>query len=411
LVQDLTPDAILRSLFEAAVDAARPARLITPEILPPPPPGRTIVIGCGKAAGAMAQAFEAAWPHRCEGVVVTQYGSSVPTREIEVIEANHPVPDEASVTAGQRILQTVSGAGANDLIVALIAGGGSSLMCLPAPGLTLDDKREISRALLVSGAPIGEMNRVRRAMSAIKGGRLAAAAGPAPRVSYIISDVPGDDPAVIGGGPLVASVDDAHAALVVLAHYGIPVPDRIREAILANPPPPPAGDQEIHMIATPAMALTAAARKAETLGLAVENLGDGIEGEARDVAAAMAVRARAVGDRPRVLISGGETTVTIRGQGRGGRNGEFLLALALALDGARGIHALACDTDGIDGAGDNAGAVIGPDILDRARALGLDAEAMLDDNDSYAFFQATKTLVTTGPTYTNVNDFRAILVT
>ncbi|MDH3242884.1 MAG: glycerate kinase [Alphaproteobacteria bacterium] len=412
MAQDLTPDTVLRSLFLAAVDAAQPAKLITPEILPAPPRGRTIVVGCGKAAGAMAQAFEAAWPYPCEGVVVTQYGYRVPTRAIEVMEAGHPVPDEASVTAARRILDTVRLAGAHDQVIALIAGGGSALMCLPAPGLTLADKQDISRALLASGAPISEMNRVRRAMSAIKGGRLAAAAGPAACVSYIISDVPGDDPAVIGGGPMLRTVEDGSRALAVLARYGVAVEDRIRQAILANPaPPPPAGRQKINMIATPGLALAAAVRKAEDLGFAVENLGDAVEGEAREVAGGMAARTRAVRDRPRVLISGGETTVTIRGRGRGGRNGEFLLALALALDGANGIYALACDTDGFDGGGDNAGAVIGPDILDRARALGLDARAMLDDNDSYGFFTATGGLVTTGPTYTNVNDFRAILVT
>jgi glycerate-2-kinase len=412
LPKDLTPEEILRSLFDVAVDAARPAGLITPEILPSPPRGRTIVVGCGKAAGAMAQAFEAAWPHRCEGLVVTQYGASVPTRSIEVIEAAHPVPDDASVAAGHRIFEIVGSAGPDDLVVALISGGGSSLLCLPAPGLTLEDKRGISRALLASGAPIAEINRVRRALSAIKGGRLAAAAGAADCVSYLISDVPGDDPAVIAGCPLVRSEDAPGAALSVLARYGIPIPARVEEAILANPlPEPGAGKRAVHMIATPAMSLAAALRRAEALGLRGENLGDRIEGEARDVAGAMAERARAVRNRPCVLISGGETTVSIKGRGRGGRNGEFLLALALALNGADGVHALACDTDGIDGAGDNAGAVIGPDILDRARALGLDAAAMLAENDSYVFFKATGALVMTGPTGTNVNDFRAILAT
>ncbi len=418
MARAFSPGGVLMSLFEAAVEAAQPANLFQPSILPAPPEGRTVVLGCGKAAGAMAAAFEAAWPHPLEGFVVTQKGGRVPTRSIEVGVAGHPVPDEASVAAGRRLLDLARSAGPDDLVIALVSGGGSALACLPAPGITLADKQGISRALLASGAPIAEMNRVRRALSAIKGGRLAAACR-APTVTYLISDVPGDDPAVIAGGPMTPGGEDAGAALAVMARYGLSPEPRVRQAILANPAVLSlSGRHAAHMIATPALALAAAARRAEAEGLAVRNLGDRVEGEARDVARAMARQMREIEaapeggpKRPWVLISGGETTVTVRGRGRGGRNGEFLLGLALALDGAPGIHALACDSDGIDGAGDNAGAVIGPDILARARARGLDPRAMLEENDSYAFFEAMGALVVTGPTQTNVNDFRAILVT
>ena len=408
----------MTSLFEAAVEAAQPANLFVPSVLPAPPEGRTVVLGCGKAAGAMAAAFEAAWCLPLEGFVVTQHGNAVPTRAIEVAEAAHPVPDEASVAAGRRLLDLARSAGPDDLVIALISGGASALACQPAPGITLADKQGISRALLASGAPITEINRVRRALSAIKGGRLAAAAR-APTVTYMISDVPGDDPATIGGGPMTPSGEDGRGALAVMARYGLSPEPRVRQAILANPAPASLpGRHAAHMIATPALALAAAARRAEAQGFAARNLGDRVEGEARDVARAMARQMREIEaapdggpKRPWVLISGGETTVTVRGRGRGGCNGEFLLALALALDGAPGVHALACDSDGIDGAGDNAGAVIGPDILVRARALGLDPSAMLEENDSYAFFKAMDALVVTGPTHTNVNDFRAILLT
>ncbi|MEE9291057.1 MAG: glycerate kinase [Alphaproteobacteria bacterium] len=419
------PLDVLISLYRAAVAAAHPSNLVTGDILPPRPRGRTVVVGAGKPAGAMAQAFEAAWPHPCEGLVVTQYGYSVPTQSIEVIEADHPIPDQASVTAGRRILDLVRSAGAEDLIIALIAGGGSALLCLPAPGITLALKQEMFRALLGSGAPIMEMNRVRRAMSAVKGGRLAAAAGDTPMATYMLSDIPGDDPATIGGGPTVPCPDDGAEALEVIARYSLPVTPGLAAAIRANKGPQ--GGARAHtlkMIATPATALAAAEAKARELGLEVDNLGDLIEGEARDVARDMARRVRqrcaqagSEARRPWVLISGGETTVTLggsrrgRGRGRGGRNTEFLLALALELDGAARVHALACDTDGIDGTEDNAGAVIGPDILASARAKGLDGRALLGDNDAYSFFAALDALVVTGPTFTNVNDFRAILVT
>jgi glycerate-2-kinase len=420
------PRDVLISLFRAAVAAAHPSSLLTPEILPQRPKGRTIVLGAGKPAGAMAAAFEAVWPYPCEGLVVTQYGYKVPTARIEVIEAYHPVPDEASVIAGRRILELARSAGSEDLIVALIAGGGSALLCLPAEGITLAQKREMFRALLQSGAPIMEMNRVRRAMSAVKGGRLAAAAGPAPMVTYMLSDIPGDDPATIGGGPTVPCSEDGSEALAVIARYSLPSTPGLIAAIRVNRAPVAlGGTNTLHMIATPATALSAAEAKARKLGIEVENLGDLIEGEARDVARDMARRVRqrctqaGSGRRPWVLIPGGETTVTLggpgrgrgKGPGKGGRNAEFLLALALELDGAPGIHALACDTDGIDGTEDNAGAVIGPNIAARAAAKGLDGRTFLANNDAYSFFAALDALVVTGPTFTNVNDFRAILVT
>ncbi len=413
----------LLSLFHAAIDAVDPRALLTADILPGPPRGRTIVIGAGKPAAAMAAGFEAAWPHPCEGLVVTQYGTAVPTRSIEIIEASHPIPDEASVTAGRRIMELVESAGADDLVIALISGGGSALLCLPAQGITLTDKQGVFRALLKSGAPIMEMNRVRRAMSAIKGGRLAAAAAPAPVFTYMLSDVPGDDPATIGGGTTVLCPEDGTEALDVIARHAIPVTPGIKTAIRANQAPASlAGVHEHHMLATPMTALAAAEMKARELGMEVQNLGDLIEGEARDVAEDMARLVRdhaaatgsatgAVTRPPWVLMSGGETTVTVRGSGRGGRNTEFLLALALALNGMPGVYAIACDSDGIDGSEDNAGAVIGPDILTRARDKGLDGTAYLDNNDSYSFFEALDALVVTGPTFTNVNDFRAILVT
>lgn len=416
------PCDLLISLFDTAVAAAHPKNLLTGAILPQRPNGRTLVVGAGKPAAAMAGAFEASWPHPCEGVVVTQYGYRVPTRSIKVIEAGHPVPDEASVAAGHRILGIARSAGERDLVVALIAGGGSSLLCLPAEGITLAQKQEMFRALLRSGAPIADMNRVRRAMSAIKGGRLAAAARPAPIVTYMMSDVPGDDPAVIGGGPTYPSHEDCTAALEVISRYSLPADPQLIAAIRANSPPAiPLDESSMHMIATPATALRAAEARARKLGIEVDNLGDLIEGEARDIARAMARRVRretaraGASRRPWLVISGGETTVTLDPRsgkaGRGGRNTEFLLALALELEDIPGIHALACDTDGIDGTEDNAGALIGPDSLARARAMGLDGQAFLDNNDAYSFFAALDALVVTGPTFTNVNDFRAILVT
>ncbi len=410
--------ALLRALFEAALAAALPEGKFD-GVLPEPPPGRTIVLGAGKASARMAQAFEAAYPAPCEGLVVTRYGHGAPTRGIEVVEAAHPVPDEAGEAAARRILDLARGATADDLVVALISGGASALLSVPAAGVTAEDKRAVNRALLRSGAPIGAMNTVRKALSAIKGGRLAAAALPARLVTYLISDVPGDDPRVIGSGPTIPERPDPDAALTVLSRYGIAVPPALEAAIRANTglaDEPVAAD--VHVLATPAMALRAAAALAERHGVAPFILGDAVEGEARDVARDMVALARSAQSSglpappPCVLLSGGETTVTLRGEGggRGGRNTEFLLALALQLNGLPGVAALACDTDGVDGSEDNAGAWIDARTLGEARARGLDPAAALDRHDAYPLFAALGRLVVTGPTLTNVNDFRAILV-
>jgi hydroxypyruvate reductase len=408
-------------MFEAAVAAALPEKCVPPH-LPRPPAGRTIVVGAGKASGAMAKAVEDHWPGAVEGLVVTRYGHKVPCRRIEVVEASHPVPDAAGQDAARRILSMVQGLTPDDLVLCLISGGGSALLALPGDGVTLADKQAINKALLKSGATISEMNCVRRHLSAIKGGRLAAAAAPARVVSLLISDVPGDDPAVIASGPTVADPTTSAEALAILKKYAIAVPESVR-AYLASPAaetlkpgdPRLAGVSNL-MIATPQMSLEAAASAARKAGVAPLILANAIEGEARDVALVHAAIARqAHGFRqplppPCVLISGGETTVTVRGTGRGGRNAEFLLALAVALDGHPGIHALAADTDGIDGTEDNAGALIGPDTLARAERLGISGKAMLANNDGYSFFSAIGDLVITGPTLTNVNDFRAVLV-
>jgi len=411
----------LRALFDAALSAADPARCVPPH-LPPPPKGRTVVVGAGKAAAAMAEALEAAWPGPLTGAVVTRYGHGAPCRRIEVIEAAHPVPDAAGEAAAAKILGLVRGLTADDLVLCLVSGGGSALLALSAPGITLADKQAVNRALLRSGAVIGEMNTVRKHLSAIKGGRLAAAAAPAELLSLVISDVPGDDPAVIASGPTVADPTTFADALAVIEKYRIdaprPVLERLRAGLDETPKP---GDPRLArstaiVIARPQASLEAAAAAARAAGIMPVILGDGLEGEAREVARVMAGLARQVARHgqpappPAVLLSGGETTVTVRGRGRGGRNAEFLLGLALALDGAPGVHALACDTDGIDGTEDNAGALLLPDSLARAAAAGLDAKALLADNDAYRFFAALGDLVVTGPTRTNVNDFRAILI-
>ena len=419
--------AMLRRMFDAAVTAAAPATCVPPH-LPAPPRGRTVVVGAGKAAAAMAQAVEAHWPpdRPLAGLVVTRYGHAFPNHQpgrIEVVEASHPVPDEAGQDAAWRILRLVEGLGPDDLVLCLISGGGSSLLALPAPGVSLADKQAVNRALLRSGADIHDMNCVRKHLSAIKGGRLAAAAAPASLVSLVISDVPGDDPSVIASGPTVPDATTLADARAVLARYGIVPPPAVR-ARLADPAaetPKPHDDAFAHArtvtIATPQVSLEAAAAVARDAGVTPVILGDAIEGEAAEVARVMAGIARQCARHgqpapaPCVLISGGETTVTVRGHGRGGRNAEFLLALAVALDGHSGIHALAADTDGIDGTEDNAGALLAPDSLTRAAALGLHGRDRLADNDGYSFFAAIGDLVTTGPTLTNVNDFRAILVT
>ncbi len=410
---------ILDALFQAALSVALPDGRFEGR-LPAPPKGRTIVLGAGKASARMAQAFEHAWSDACsrpcEGVVVTRYGHGAPTRWVEVVEASHPVPDEAGRDAARRILELAQSAGPDDLVVALVSGGASALLTLPAPGVTLEDKQEINRALLRCGAPIGEMNRVRKALSAIKGGRLAAAARRATLVTYLISDVPGDDPGVIGSGPTIPEPGDAELSLSILRRYGIALRPGLEEAIRDNAIDGPVPGGAVHMLATPQMALEAAARAARDLGVTPLLLGDAIEGEAREVARVFAGVTRSVVEhgqplpRPCVLLSGGETTVTLRGHGRGGRNAEFLLSLAVALGGLANVSAIACDTDGIDGSEDNAGAWFDDRLAAQAREAGIDLVSRLEDNDAWGAFSALGRLVETGPTLTNVNDFRAILI-
>ena len=411
----------LRELLDAAIAAANPDAIIAPH-LPPRPRGRTIVLGAGKAAAAMARAVERHVSGSIEGLVVTRYGHAVPCARVEVVEAAHPVPDAAGRAAARRILDYARSAGADDLVLCLISGGASALLALPADGLTLEDKQAVNRALLASGADIAQMNAVRKHLSAIKGGRLAAAAHPAKVVSLLISDVPGDDPAVIGSGPTVPDPSTFADALASLRQYTIEHPAAVLEHLRAakdetpKPGDPRLANAKTIIVARPQASLEAAAARAQDAGITPVILGDALEGEAREVGkllAGIALQVRRHGQpapSPCVLLSGGETTVTVRGSGRGGRNAEFLLALALHLNGAPGISALAADTDGIDGSEDNAGALALPDTLARARAKGLDARAMLADNDGYGFFAGLGDLVITGPTLTNVNDFRAILV-
>ena len=412
---------LLISLFDAAVAAAQPARCLPPH-LPAPPKGRTVVVGAGKAAAVMARSVEENWATPVEGLVVTRYGHAVPCGAVEVVEAAHPVPDAAGEGAAMRILEAVRGLGSDDLVLCLISGGGSALLTLPAPGLTLEDKKAVNTALLRSGANISEMNCVRKHLSAIKGGRLGAAAHPAKLVTLAISDVPGDHPGVIASGPTAADPTTFEDARRIVAKYGIEPPAGVArhlEAAAAETPKegdPRLSAAEYILIATPQMALEAAADAARKAGFTPLILGDAIEGEAREVAIAFAGIARQVANHgqpvepPCVLLSGGETTVTVRGNGRGGRNAEFQLALAAALEGHPAIWAIACDTDGIDGTEDNAGAVLGPDTLQMADARGLKPRDFLADNDGYGFFEALGGLVMTGPTLTNVNDFRAILI-
>jgi len=409
----------LKGLFDAAVAEALPAKVV-PRHLPQPPKGRLIVIGAGKASAAMAKAVEENYRGPVEGLVVTRYGHAVPCDAIEIVEAAHPVPDEKSVLAARRIRDIAEGAGPDDLVLALISGGGSALMCLPVPGLTLADKQAVNRALLASGAAIGEMNVVRKHLSAIKGGWLAAAAFPARLDALLISDVPGDDPGLIASGPTVLDPSTAAEAEDILRRRGIVLPPAVESYFRKGPEETPKpGDERLSkaeavLIASPMASLEAAARLAEREGAKAVILGDAIEGEAREVGremAAAALREKAANPSvPLVLLSGGETSVTVRGKGRGGRNAEFLAGLALGLNGAADIFALAADTDGIDGSEENAGAFVMPDTLARTRGLGLDAEALLDCNDCYSLFAPLGDLVTTGPTLTNVNDFRAILI-
>ena len=415
------PRHLLRAMFDAAVGAASP-ELRIPAFLPPPPKGRTVVVGAGKASAAMARAVETRWPGPLNGLIVTRYGHAVPCERIEIVEASHPVPDESGHHAAARMLEMVRGLGSDDLVLALISGGGSALLSLPAPGLTLADKQAVNAALLRSGAPIGEMNVVRKHLSAIKGGRLAAAAHPAQVVTLVISDVPGDDPAVIASGPTVPDSSTFAEARAVLEKYGITEPQSAIEHLLraADETPKP-GDPRLNnastvMIASPQLSLEAAAEVARQAGVTPLILGDALEGEAREVGRVMAGIARQAALRgqpappPVVLLSGGETTVTVKGRGRGGRNVEFLLSLAVELGGLPGVFALAGDTDGVDGAEEAAGAVVTPDTLARAAGRGISAKARLADNDGHGFFEALGDQVITGPTLTNVNDFRAILV-
>ena len=411
------PRKFLLSLFQAAVDAAS-AGICVPPNLPPAPAGRTIVVGAGKAAAAMAKAVEDHWQGPLSGMVITRYGHGAPTRSVEVVEAGHPVPDEAGQAAAARMLQSVQNLTPEDLVLALISGGGSSLFALPAHGLTLSDKQAVTRALLASGAPIADINCVRKHLSAVKGGRLALAAQPAAVASLIISDVPGDDPAIVASGPTVPDPTTREQALVILQSYKIAIP-RAVDAWLRNPAsetPKPADPAfarvQSRVVSRARDALAAAAQKIEAQGFSVIDLGDAVQGEAREVAREHAQLALAYAREGRacVLLSGGETTVTVRAKGRGGPNSEYLLALAIALEGRPGIWAIACDTDGIDGTETNAGAIVAPDTLARARQRGADAKAALAGNDAYGFFQALGDLVETGPTRTNVNDLRAILI-
>ncbi len=415
---------LLRDLFDAAVSAADPARCL-PAWLPEPPTGRTVVVGAGKAAAAMASAVEAHWrgdPDRLSGLVVTRYGHGVPTRRIEVVEAAHPAPDEAGQVAAARILDAVRGLGADDLVLVLLSGGGSALLASPMVGITLAQKREVTRALLACGAGIGEINCVRKHLSAIKGGRLALAAAPARVLTLAISDVPGDDLSTIASGPTVPDPTTCVQALEIVDRYRIAIPDAVRQALLSGagetPKPSAAGFErcEARIVATAQGSLAAAAAAARAQGVTPLVLGDAIEGEAREAARVLGGIALSCATHgtplaaPCVLLSGGETTVTVNGRGRGGRNAEFLLGLALALGGHAAIHAIACDTDGIDGSEDNAGALLLPDTAARAAAAGIDLRARLTENDAYGVFEALGDLVVTGPTRTNVNDFRAILI-
>lgn len=428
------PRQFLEHLYRAAVHRALPLHN-TAAFLPPPPRGRTLVLGAGKAGGAMAQAVEALWPAQAplSGLVVTRYGHTPPRpagllARIEVVEAAHPVPDAAGLRAAERILALARGLTPDDLVLCLISGGGSALLTLPAEGLTLEEKQRINRDLLNSGANIGEMNCVRKHLSRIKGGRLAAACAPAQVVTLTISDVPGDDPSVIASGPTVPDATTCADAVAILQRYGIEVPGAImsllEQGALETPKPgdPLFACQPVRMIATPQQSLEAAAAAARAAGLEAHILSDEMEGESREVGKVHAALARAVAlrgqpfRRPCVILSGGETTVTVRRQaegvprGRGGRAGEFCLGLAQALQGQPGVWALAADTDGIDGVEDNAGAFVAPDTLARALAQGMKVDGYLARNDAYGYFQGLGDLVVTGPTHTNVNDFRAMLV-
>ena len=420
----IEPRPLLEACFRAAIASAAPARVLTPHLPPPPARGRVIVVGAGKAAAAMAAAVEAAWPDvPVSGLVITRYGHSTPTRAIEVVEAGHPMPDSAGVVAADRIAGMVSDAGADDLVIFLASGGGSALLALPADGISLEDKQAVNAALLRSGADIGEMNAVRKHLSLLKGGRLAALAAPARVLTLAISDVPGDRPDVIASGPTVPDESTLDDALDVLRRYEITVPPTVKKHLAdpaAETPKPGApvfANTAFRLIASPQQALEAAADAARAAGVTPVILSDRMEGEAREVGIALAgiaLQAATHGQPaapPVMLLSGGETTVTVRNpQGRGGRNAEYLLGHALGLAGHGQVYAIAGDTDGIDGSEDNAGAYLGPDSLARLKALGHDPETMLKENNAYGAFSALGDLIVTGPTLTNVNDFRATLI-
>ena len=413
------PAAFLRTLFDSAVEVADPMRSLA-RFLPPKPAGRVVVVGAGKASARMAEAVEAVWGP-CEGLVITRYGYARPCQGIEIVEAAHPVPDAAGAAATLRMLSLLEGLGEGDFGLALISGGASALLVAPVPGVSLAEKQAVNAALLASGAPIDRMNTVRKHLSRVKGGQLAAAAYPAQMLTLMISDVPGDNPAFIGSGPTVGDASTPADARTVLARWGIAVPESVTAALAGASGVVPPGDARLSRVqnviyAAPAQSLRAATEQAVAAGSEVQNLGDALEGEAREVArdqAALALRLQAdrpAGAPPLLLLSGGELTVTRRGDGIGGPNAEFCLAMAIALNGAPGIHALACDTDGVDGAAEVAGAVIGPQTLALARAAGLDPDTALARNDAHSFFAGVGGQVVTGPTLTNVNDFRAVLI-
>jgi len=411
--------AFLRALFDKAVEVADPMRSLAAH-LPEKPDGRVVVIGAGKASARMAEAVEAVWGP-CDGLVITRYGYGRPCRGIEIVEAAHPVPDQAGLDATKRMLDLLAGLGEDDFVLALISGGASALLIAPAEPITLEEKQAVNAALLASGAPIGQMNIVRKHLSRVKGGQLAAAAYPARMLSLLISDVPGDDPASIGSGPTVGDASTANDARRILEHWQIDLPGSVARVLGAGngvlaPEAPELSRTENRIVAAPSQSLEAAAGLVREAGYRVEMLGDALEGEAREVArehAALALDRQsrlAPGDRPLVLLSGGELTVTRKGDGIGGPNAEYALALAVALGGRPGIHAIACDTDGVDGAAEVAGALIDPQTLARAGALGTDPQASLERNDAHSFFAKLEDQVVPGPTLTNVNDFRAILI-
>lgn len=412
---------LMRAMFETAVETAMPSNCV-PAHMPKPPKGRTIVIGAGKASAAMAQVFEKNWNAPLEGLIVTRYGHGAACEKIEIVEASHPVPDDAGTKAADRMLKMMQGLTVDDLVVALISGGGSALLSLPATGISVEDKRAVNKALLKSGAPISEMNCVRKHLSAIKGGRLAAAAHPAKVITLVISDVPGDDMAAVASGPTIADPTTFAEARAIIAKYEIAVPTSVTAHLAAaqyetpKPDEPKLANSEAVCIASPQKSLEAAAAIAIASGYTPIILGDAIEGEAREVGivmAGIATQAKRFGqpiNPPCAIISGGETTVTVKGDGAGGRNVEFLLSLAIKLNGTKGIYALAGDTDGVDGAREVAGAFITPESLNQSRKLKIDPWVSLSNNDAHNFFAMINSQIITGPTLTNVNDFRVILV-